>query len=300
MRCFNIDGITGFTEEDSHSILNFMKLAVNIAKSVDGKVVNAAVIVDPSTKQVIARACDQVCFQNSVIKQTGLEKCFFERPEAYSSHPISSRVESCKTCISNSSSDEPMQLYTDVACLYPWMWAEQQLHASYGHPLQHAAIVAIEYSAARDRHLYPCIGHTAGNSTQMDHIQSSIGSPSKRQKTFPKDVEDDEELDSHINNFISEPARPYLCTGYDIFLVWEPCIMCAMALVHQRIRRIFYAFPNPNEGALGSVERLQGERSLNHHYAVFRVMLPVEILESQATAVGVAVVDSSADDNNIT
>lgn len=51
-----------------------------------------------------------------------------------------------------------------------------------------------------------------------------------------------------------------------------------MALVHQRIRRIFYAFPNPNEGALGSVRRLQGEKSLNHHYAVFRVLLRKEIL----------------------
>jgi len=51
-----------------------------------------------------------------------------------------------------------------------------------------------------------------------------------------------------------------------------------MALVHQRIRRIFYAFPNPNAGALGSVHRLQGEKSLNHHYAVFRVLLPEEAL----------------------
>ena len=53
---------------------------------------------------------------------------------------------------------------------------------------------------------------------------------------------------------------------------------CAMSLVHQRIRRIFYAFPNPNAGALGSVYRLQGEKSLNHHYAVFRVLLPEEVL----------------------
>lgn len=51
-----------------------------------------------------------------------------------------------------------------------------------------------------------------------------------------------------------------------------------MALVHQRIKRIFYAFPNPNAGALGSVHRLQGEKSLNHHYAVFRVLLPEEVL----------------------
>lgn len=45
-----------------------------------------------------------------------------------------------------------------------------------------------------------------------------------------------------------------------------------MALVHQRVKRIFYAFPNPNAGALESIHRLHGEKSLNHHYAVFRVL----------------------------
>lgn len=57
-----------------------------------------------------------------------------------------------------------------------------------------------------------------------------------------------------------------------------------MALVHQRIRRIFYAFPNPNAGALGSVHRLQGEKSLNHHYAVFQVVLPEDILHDNEVA----------------
>ncbi|PKI55067.1 hypothetical protein CRG98_024533 [Punica granatum] len=74
--------------------------------------------------------------------------------------------------------------------------------------------------------------------------------------------------------------KPYLCTGYDIYLAWEPCVMCAMALVHQRIRRIFYAFPNASAGALGSVQRLQGEKSLNHHYAVFRVFMPQDTLRT--------------------
>lgn len=69
-------------------------------------------------------------------------------------------------------------------------------------------------------------------------------------------------------------TRPYLCTGFDIYLVWEPCSMCAMALVHQRFKRIFYAFPNPITGALGSVYRLHGEKSLNHRYSVFRVKVP--------------------------
>ena len=58
------------------------------------------------------------------------------------------------------------------------------MNTSFCHPLRHAAIVAIEYSAAKDRHLFPDSGHTGGSSTQMDHMQSSsTGSPAKRQKT---------------------------------------------------------------------------------------------------------------------
>ncbi|KAF5946713.1 hypothetical protein HYC85_016941 [Camellia sinensis] len=280
----NIDGITGFSEEDSHSIHNFMKLTVDMAKSGDD--------------QVIASACDQVRSQNSLTNQAGVETCFFEQQEAYTCHPIASSVEIHKKLLSNPSSAESRQLYTGVACLYPWRWAEQQLASCFRHPLRHAAIVAIEYSAARDRHLFPGMGHTGSNSTQMDLVQYSLrGSPVKRQKTNLEDVQDDEKLDSHINGFHSESVRPYLCTGYDVFLVWEPCTLCAMALVHQRVRRIFYAFPNPNEGALGSVHRLQGEKSLNHHYAVFRVLLPAEILEKERKTI-VATCDD--DKNNTT
>ncbi|CAI5519464.1 unnamed protein product [Closterium sp. Naga37s-1] len=68
-------------------------------------------------------------------------------------------------------------------------------------------------------------------------------------------------------------VRPYLCTGFDAFMLHEPCIMCAMALVHQRVRRVFYAIPNLQGGALGSCWKLHGVKSLNHHYEVFRVGL---------------------------
>ncbi|CAL5401705.1 unnamed protein product [Camellia sinensis] len=311
----NIDGITGFSEEDSHSIHNFMKLTVDMAKSGDGQVVNAAIIVDPSTKQVIASACDQVRSQNSLTNQAGVETCFFEQQEAYTCHPIASSVEIHKKLLSNPSSAESRQLYTGVACLYPWRWAEQQLASCFRHPLRHAAIVAIEYSAARDRHLFPGIGHTGSNSTQMDLVQYSLrGSPVKRQKTNLED------MFRMMKNWIlismvfivnqSDHIYVQVMTS-SLFGSLARCIylwikeskieltlaVCAMALVHQRVRRIFYAFPNPNEGALGSVHRLQGEKSLNHHYAVFRVLLPAEILEKERKTI-VATCDD--DKNNTT
>ena len=65
--------------------------------------------------------------------------------------------------------------------------------------------------------------------------------------------------------------KPYLCTGFDCYLVREPCVMCAMALVHSRVRRVVYAEADPKWGALGGSLRLHGQRSLNHHYTVYHM-----------------------------
>ncbi|KAL0368123.1 UNVERIFIED_CONTAM: tRNA-specific adenosine deaminase TAD3 [Sesamum calycinum] len=233
---YNIDGITGFSEEDSSTVFNFMKLAVCMAKS-GTSVVNAAVIADPSTRQVVASSCDQVLSCYAPRENTSKGSCSSNQAEG------SSEVDATKL------EKDP------ILTVGPDSW----------HPLRHAAIVAIENSAARDRLLFPVSGQ----------------SPDFSQEDYK--VKHDEIMDHHRNGLQCDSTRPYLCTGYDIYFVWEPCIMCAMAIVHQRIRRVFYSFPNPNDGALGSVHRLQGERSLNHHYAVFRVLLPEESL-SEAIA----------------
>jgi len=67
--------------------------------------------------------------------------------------------------------------------------------------------------------------------------------------------------------------KPYLCTGWDCFLVREPCMMCAMALLHSRIRRVIYCRPDALHGALGGRHRLHAQRSLNHHYRVYHMPL---------------------------
>lgn len=40
--------------------------------------------------------------------------------------------------------------------------------------------------------------------------------------------------DSHSSMY------PYLCTKYDVITSEEPCYMCAMALIHSRIRRLYF------------------------------------------------------------
>lgn len=60
----------------------------------------------------------------------------------------------------------------------------------------------------------------------------------------------------------------YLCTGLEAYVLWEPTIMEAMALVHSRISRVIYLHSRPQCGALGSAVSLHNIASLNHHFRV--------------------------------
>ncbi|CAM9678563.1 unnamed protein product [Laminaria digitata] len=64
-------------------------------------------------------------------------------------------------------------------------------------------------------------------------------------------------------------SKQYLCTGYDLYTTREPCLMCAMALVHSRVRRVVYGVRDPERGCLGSLMMLHTLPSLNHNYRAF-------------------------------
>lgn len=148
------------------------------------QIVNAAVIVDPSVKQVIASACDQVC-SCSFSMTNSMESCS-KNHEGLSIHPGSNGVVGSIALPSNGSDNENKGSYAGVSCLNPWQWAHQKSHSNScnWHPLRHAAMVAIESSAAQDRRLYPNVRHEGDNSIPVDGIQSSsTGVPAKRQKT---------------------------------------------------------------------------------------------------------------------
>lgn len=73
-----------------------------------------------------------------------------------------------------------------------------------------------------------------------------------------------------------EKCGPYLCTGYWVFLLMEPCPMCAMALLHSRVAMIFYGVVNQNRGVLGSRAVLHTVPGLNHRYRVWSGILERE------------------------
>ena len=57
----------------------------------------------------------------------------------------------------------------------------------------------------------------------------------------------------------------YRLPDCELYVTLEPCAMCAMALLHARIKRVVFGADDPKTGAGGSVLNLFEERRLNHH-----------------------------------
>uniref|UniRef100_A0ACD5YB71 Uncharacterized protein n=1 Tax=Avena sativa TaxID=4498 RepID=A0ACD5YB71_AVESA len=273
----DIDGASGFKEEELPSIFDYMRAAMQLSQ-----VGNAAIIVDPSSMEIISKATDQTVHHDTSRKGN---KC--DRVEADNSCSLPEVFEDKADDLLLSRSRFCNGLDREVSCINPFGWMKQRsteentlpsVDGFLWHPLRHAAVVAIENAAYRDRMLFPT--STIEPKLNGDVENCSDDEPAKRLKIVTEDKE--QPAEPACCSDLSERNRPYLCTGFDIYLVWEPCTMCAMALVHHRFKRIFYAFPNPVIGALGSVYRLHGEKSLNHHYSVFRVKVPEAYLNGSS------------------
>ena len=55
----------------------------------------------------------------------------------------------------------------------------------------------------------------------------------------------------------------------ELYVTLEPCAMCAMALMHARLKRVVFAASDPKTGVAGSVIDLFSHKTLNHHTQVF-------------------------------
>eukprot|EP00249_Psilotum_nudum_P020085 c27556_g1_i4 orf=177-1445(-) len=149
------------------------------------------------------------------------------------------------------------------------------------HPLRHAVLVAIEKAAERDIHMFPLSNKDACfmSLTLENELNEGIS-----EKVYDNDSAQWQhtrafsENTGGVSDILENASQPYLLTGFDAYVTREPCAMCAMALLHQRVHRVFYGIPNPLVGSLSSAHRLHGHHTLNHHYTVFQVSLNEEDL----------------------
>lgn len=61
----------------------------------------------------------------------------------------------------------------------------------------------------------------------------------------------------------------YRLNECDLFATIEPCAMCAGAMVHARIRRLFYGADDPKAGAVRSIMHVLDHLGLNHQIEVY-------------------------------
>src|SRR5438552_5364501 len=57
-------------------------------------------------------------------------------------------------------------------------------------------------------------------------------------------------------------------TECDLYVTKEPCVMCAGALVHVRIRRLIFGCADPRAGGAGGIVNLLQHPALNHRCAI--------------------------------
>eukprot|EP01016_Furgasonia_blochmanni_P017930 TRINITY_DN2055_c0_g1_i3.p1 TRINITY_DN2055_c0_g1~~TRINITY_DN2055_c0_g1_i3.p1 ORF type:complete len:343 (+),score=-17.34 TRINITY_DN2055_c0_g1_i3:64-1092(+) len=119
---------------------------------------------------------------------------------------------------------------------------------------------------------------TSGMQRDIDHCIMLLMRQTEKDK---KSKFEEQTTENSIQTTIKRPAemdivdyfesQNYFCKDMDLVVVQEPCVMCAMALVHSRIRRVYYSLPHDRADWGGLNEKIQvgSIPSLNHRYLVF-------------------------------
>ena len=62
-----------------------------------------------------------------------------------------------------------------------------------------------------------------------------------------------------------EKINNYRLVNCDLFVTLEPCLMCLGAILHARIRNVYFAASDFKTGVCGGLTDLTINKSLNHH-----------------------------------
>ena len=73
-----------------------------------------------------------------------------------------------------------------------------------------------------------------------------------------------------------QALNSYRLADTTLYVTLEPCVMCAAAIVHARVRRVVFGAWDPRAGAAGSIIDVFALEGLNHRVDVFGGVLMEE------------------------
>ena len=65
-------------------------------------------------------------------------------------------------------------------------------------------------------------------------------------------------------------GQHYLLTSRSLFTTHEPCVMCSMALLHSRVKEVFFLVPMERTGGCGGAACVPKLEGVNHRFAIGR------------------------------
>ena len=233
------------------------------------RVRNACVIVDPSSNKVIAHGVDETHAHplHHAVMVAIENVADWQRKTFYNTEKEKNHVQDSKKIENGVSTTSGVD---DRVC-DSIQWNQGTIEVSQD------STNCVENSAVQDSHRkFP-------SNTQQNNV-ANISNHSSAKRAMHERPYVDLSLNSSEKQ-LSKRCRqskkatsqslteiPYLCTGYDCYVLHEPCWMCAMALVHSRLRRVIFSISDKRSGGLGgSGHRLHSQRNLNHHYSVFQI-----------------------------
>jgi tRNA-specific adenosine deaminase 3 len=128
----------------------------------------------------------------------------------------------------------------ETANVVPMTFTACDTRTSNSHPLRHAVVNVIR---------------------QMADHQVSAAVPSPESSAVSLLPAETEELRNGTN---------YLLTSLALFTTHEPCIMCSMALMHSRVKEVFYLYPMAKTGGCGGVACLPTLKGVNHRFGIYQ------------------------------
>ncbi|KAI9834471.1 MAG: tRNA-specific adenosine deaminase subunit tad3 [Phylliscum demangeonii] len=117
------------------------------------------------------------------------------------------------------------------------------------------ALPPVAVAVAGDARWHDGLHHHGPGDPGAHAAMRVIGMVARKRRQQENDDDDDDTLllnalEREIAQASVLPANGYLCTTLDVYLTHEPCVMCAMALLHSRVRCVVFGRRMPCTGAL--------------------------------------------------